>query len=660
MKVKQLIEELKNDTDTVLTSLDEDNLKKLIEYLADRYYNFSEALISDTLFDYVKEFYENTYKDSVKGKVGTAAGTKQEDVVVHSKKVKLPCYMGSLDKIKPSTGAFNKWISKYPGPYVVSYKLDGISALLFKKNNKVHMYTRGNGIEGQDITNCIEHIGINTKNMVEGDCIRGELIMSKENFKKISDKMANARNAVGGIVNTKVPDPNMLKLIHFVAYWTINPEFRMSVQLKYIEKKKFVPSSVDYFLKKQITTDDLSQLLIKGRKEYKYEIDGIVVIDDSVIHSLIPDENPEYGFAFKQVLTDQIAESTVVDVIWEISKDKYIKPKIKINTVELLGSEITYATAFNAKFIVDNCIGPGTVVKIIKSGDIIPYIMEILKPSETGKPKMPSIKYEWNETKVDIIAKELNKESMNKLIVKKLAYFFSKLDIKYMAETTIEKFVENGYDDLWKILTADKTKLYKIEGLGQKSIDKIYTNIENGLTNINLYDLMAASQIFGRGIGSKKFKLITEAYPNIIEIFLTKGKTHTYDIINNISGYDTVTTNKVVDNFSEFITYYNKFIKLKPNLIMKKVDKIKTNKSKVVSKLTEFAGKTIVFTGFRDKDVEVELENIGSKITNAVSKNTDIVIVADVNDESTKIKKAKELNIKIISKNDFYKLVKKE
>ena len=125
---------------------------------------------------------------------------------------------------------------------------------------------------------------------------------------------------------------------------------------------------------------------------------------------------------------------------------------------------------------------------------------------------MPSIKYEWNETSVDIIAIELDDESMNKIIVKKLSYFFQTLDVKYMGEGTIEKFVDNGYNDLWKILSANVSKLEKIDGFGDKLIEKIYDSIDKSLINRNLCDLMAASQIFGRGIGSKKFKLINDGF----------------------------------------------------------------------------------------------------------------------------------------------------
>ena len=649
MKIKELIKEVINEPDK-LNQLEQSDYDKFIKYLQDSYYNKNIGLVSDKLFDYIKEHYENKFK--IKVNVGAP---------ILKSKVKLPYYMGSLDKIKPAMSEFNKWLLKYSGPYILSYKLDGISALIQKVNDRFYMYTRGDGIYGQDISHVIKHININTSLLKNNDAIRGELIISKKNFEKIKDKMANARNAVSGIINTKKPDPEMLKLIDFVAYWVMEPEMKQSEQMKYLKKKEM--NAVDFIQVKQMTTDFLSEMLTKGRKDFRYEIDGVVVIDDSKIYDKINGENPDYGFAFKQVLTDQIAETTVIDVLWEISKDGYIKPKIKIDTVELLGSEITYATAFNAKYIFDNNIGPGSVIKIIKSGDVIPYIHEISSPSETGKPKMPTMKYEWNETGVDIIAIELDEENMNKMIIKKLLYFFETLDIKFMGEGMITKFVDNGYDDLWKILSANKDKLHNIEGLGKKSVDKIYESIINGIKDRELCDLMAASQIFGRGIGSKKFKLITDIHPEIINIFNKKGYEDTLILINNIQGFENKTSTKIVDNIKSFETWLNKLIKLKPDALKKNNlsnDLLNNDELKKYSdKIKDYSNKTIVFTGFRDKEIESILEKIGTKITNSISKNTDILIASDPSESSGKVTKAKELNIKIISKDQFYKLIQK-
>jgi DNA ligase (NAD+) len=636
----KIIDSLKENPDETLKSLDKKELSSFLDYLLDSYHNKSVSLVSDQLFDYVYEYYQEKYKPKVKN-VGSEVKEKE--------KVKLPYYMGSLDKVKPSTTEFEKWIGKYPGPYVISYKLDGVSSLVHKVDNKLCMYTRGNGTYGQDISHILPYINIDTSKIINNDAIRGELVISKKNFKKIETVMANSRNAVSGIINTKKPDIEMLKLIDFVAYWVIEPKLKQSDQLKYIESKGI--KCVDYAIKKIITVKILSDMLIDGRANLDYDIDGIVVIDNSKINIQVEGQNPDWGVAFKQILTDQIAEATVVDVIWEISKDKYIKPKIKINTIELLGSEITYATAFNAKFIVDNKIGPGSIIKLIKSGDVIPYIQEILKISDSKKPKMPSIKYEWNDTNVDIIATELDDESMNKIIVKKLSYFFQTLDIKYMGEGTIEKFVDNGYNDLWKILNADITKLKKIDGFGDKLVEKIYDSINKSLINRELCDLMAASQIFGRGIGSKKFKLITDVYPNIIDIVNKNGNVK--EIVNNLSGFDDKTTNKIVDNFKLFINWLGELTKIKPNVLLN--NKSKEGCKDINKKFNKYANKTIVFTGFRDKEVEIILDKIGSKVTTTISKNTDILIAADTTEKSSKIVKATELQVKIISKDDFYK-----
>ena len=645
MKILELINNIKSNLE-ILDSLDKKNYDKLLEYLDNKYYNSNQVLISDQLYDYIKEYYEKNIIKSNKKNIGAP---------VLKNKVKLPYYMGSLDKIKPSMSTFDKWINIYTGPYILSCKLDGISALLYKINNKIYLFTRGNGIEGQDISHLLEYLNINDTHLINGDAIRGELIISKQNFIKISDVMSNARNTVTGIINSKIPNIKYLELIDFVPYWTIFPELKSSEQLKYIESKKFAIKCVDYKIKKDISVNILSDYLLKYRKDYIYEIDGIVVIDDSKIYPLIPNQNPEYGFAFKQILTDQIAESIVIDVIWEISKDKYIKPKIKINTVELLGSMITYATAFNAKYIKDNKIGPGAIVKIIKSGDVIPHILEIIKPADTNIGKFPDIKYIWNDTNIDIIAIDLDKDNMNKLMTKKLTYFFSSLNIDFMGEGTVNKFVLNGYDDIWKILSVDKTLLYNIDGLGKKSIEKIYESIDKKTSNCNLYDIMSASQIFGRGFGSKKFKSIIDIYPNILDIYKQTNKNHILELINNISGFDIKTSTKFITHLDEFIEYLDKFQSIKPNLLNKNI--IKTDI--IDNKLSKYKNKTIVFTGFRDKDIEVKLENAGAIIKNTISGNTDILVTSDISSNSSKIVKAKQLNITILSKDEFYKLIAK-
>jgi NAD-dependent DNA ligase len=148
-----------------------------------------------------------------------------------------------------------------------------------------------------------------------------------------------------------------------------------------------------------------------------------------------------------------------------------------------------------------------------------------------------------------------------------------------------------------------------------------------------------------------------------MDIFKTKGKDHTVQLINAITGFDVKTTNKVVDSMDTFIEYYKKLIKIKPNVIAKPDDK-ETNladdmdviqTTKVNNKYAKYSGKTIVFTGFRIKEVEAELEKVGAKITTSVSKNTSLVIAADPEEASSKIVKANELGIEVMSKDAFMK-----
>lgn len=645
----------------ILKNLTKSKILKVIKYLSDEYYNNAKSIVSDEIFDYIKEYYEE--KTGKKAPIGAPLKDKTNSVI-------LPYYMGSLDKIKPSDKTLDKWINTHPGNYCVSYKLDGMSILLVKKDGKVNMYRRGDGVEADDLTPFLQYINANTSKMVDGDAIRGEVVFTKKNFKKVQKiltetktnknkdrKYKQSRNVVSGIFNEKDPKTkkDILKYVDFVAYWVLSPEMKISNQMKYLEEKKMLV--VDYVMRKEITTDYLSKKLLKGREDYEYQIDGLVVVDNSQIY-LQENKNPSFAFSFKQVMADQIMQSMVVDVIWEVSKDKYIKPKVQIEPIELLDTEIEFATANNARYIYDNNINVGTVVEMIKSNDIIPKIHKIIKHSGLKKPKMPSIKYKWNDTEVDIIAINMDKETKNKVIVKKLAMFFDTLNIKDVGEGVLTKFVDNGYDDIFKILEAKKSDLYDIDGLGKKSVEKIYKNINEKLKDRKLYEIMTASQLLGRGIGDKKFKLITDDYPNIIKIYEEKGKAHTKKLINTIAGFQDITTNKVVDAMDDFIAYYKRLIKIKPNLIEKvtnkKVTKLKNNGAE------KYRNKKIVFTGCRlkDEDIKNDLEIVGAKVSTSVSGSTDIVVADDINDGSSKLQKARDLKVKIISKDSFYNSLK--
>ena len=258
--------------------------------------------------------------------------------------------MWSMDKIKPDTKALTKWQAKYKGPFVLSSKLDCVSVLYTTENKEPKLYTRGNGKVGQDISHLIPYLKLPTN---ENIVIRGEFIITKSNFKEKYEKIySNTRNFVAGIINQKKIDKDKLKDIDFVAYEVIKPVLKPSQQFDMLLTLDIITAT--HFVETSITNELLSKYLTDIRSSYKYEIDGIICSNDIIYKR--ESKNPEHAFAFKMVLSDQIAEAKVVDVIWTPSKDGYLKPRVQIEPVVLGGAKIEYATGFNAKFINDNKI----------------------------------------------------------------------------------------------------------------------------------------------------------------------------------------------------------------------------------------------------------------------------------------------------------------
>jgi len=627
----KIIDELNNDPVTTISNMTIPKLVKIIKYAADKYYN-EQPVISDQIYDLLI--------DAIKDKDPTNPVLKQIGAKVTTNKVKLPYFMGSMDKIKPGSPVLEKWLKKYSGPYIVSDKLDGVSGLFHidSKNNQ-HLYTRGNGLIGTDITHLIKYIhSLNISDLPKNIAVRGEFIISKKNFKKYSGTMSNARNMVAGLINSKTIEVDKMNDVDFVVYELINPSnIKQSEQFIRLQLSGFKVVHYDIFDKFDETV--LSKQLEIRRKNSLYEIDGIIVTGDQP-HARNLSGNPDYAFAFKE--TTQVINSEVIEVEWNISKDGLFKPTIIIKPVNLSGVTVKRATAFNAKFVNDNKLGPGAIVKITRSGDVIPYIMEVIKPAKEAQ--MPKVGYKWNETKVDIYYDTdiKNDQTEKEILIKNLAYFFEKLDIKHVASSTVEKMVEAGFDTIPKILKASKDDFLVLKGFKDKSSENIYNSIHERIKSVELVDLMVASNIFGHGLGSKKIELILKVYPNIMDHPVKK------EAITEINGFDILTATRFVDGLPEF----KNFVKTVPmiNIVNKYIGGIK--------KEGVFKDEKVVFTGFRNKTWNEYIENNGGEVVNSVSKNTTLLVVADENDTSSKLNKAKELGVKIMTADEFKKKYK--
>jgi DNA ligase (NAD+) len=651
-----LINDLKKSPTEIIKKLTQVKYKKLLTHLLKSYHMNGISLVSDALYDIILDNYVKKYGE-LNGELNGDIENEAEKKNI-SNKVALPYYLCSQKKIK-NQNEIEKWVSEYNGNnYVFMTKLDGISCLIHKKDNKVYMYTKNiDGLHGQDKSHFIKYININVKNLKENDIIRGELIISKENFLKISDEFKNERNTVSGLINSKTPDIEKLKLIDFVSYAVLFPELKISAQLQYIEKLKM--NVVHYELKTKISIEELTNMLLYCREKHKYDVDGIVVCDNSKMYPIIPNKKyPSNSFAFKTILSDQQAETTVLRVIYEIQKEGYLKPRIEFEPIEILGTTNTFVTGNNCKFIKDNVIGPGAVIIIIKSGDIINKIHKVLKPADNGIGQMPDCDYKWNETGVDTIATNIDEGQENDIIIKQLIYTVNTLGISFMGHGTITKFVDNGYKTFFKILKAKKEDLIEIDGFSNKIVDKIYESINERLNICELHEFMVASNCFGRGSSVRKIKSITDMHSDIVSIY-KKDEKNAYELIINIHGFEKTTTEKIINGMTEYIKWQDKLLKIKPGLKFHIIKNIEKKEEKNI-KENMFKDKNIVFSGFRSIECEKKLEKIGGKIITSISKNTNFLIVGNKNDTSSKIIKAKELNIKIMDKDELNKELNKE
>jgi NAD-dependent DNA ligase/DNA polymerase/3'-5' exonuclease PolX len=608
----------------VLEKLNENQLSSIIREANKAYYN-DEPFMTDNEFDIVKDYIEQKYpSNEVIHQIGAPVNSA-------GRKVTLPYPMGSMDKIKPDTGALSSWLSKYNGSYVLSCKLDGVSGLYSTEGSAPKLYTRGDGKVGQDISHLIPHLRLpKTKGIV----IRGEFIIPKSLFEtKYKTKFANPRNMVAGIVNHKTVNET-IKDLRFVAYEVLQPVKKPSEQFALLETL-----DVEVVLNKReskLINELLSSTLVDWRKTYIYEIDGVIVTDDKKYPHKAG--NPEHAFAFKMVLSDQIAEAKVVNVIWTPSKDGYLKPRVQIEPINLGGVRIEYATGFNGSFIENNKVGVGAIIELIRSGDVIPHIRKVIVPAE--KTQMPSVPYKWNDTNIDIMLEDL--ETDETVREKVITGFFRGISVEGLSSGNVARIIKAGFETVPEIIKMTKDDLLEVEGFKEKTATKLYDGIKVKLDTASLVTIMSASNIFARGFSEKRLELIMDSYPTVL--LSKESNSHKIAKISAIKGMAEKTSESFVERIHDFI----KFIK-EAGLVKKlaPIDK------KTVDESHPLFGKSIVMTGFRDAEIQDAIKNKSAKIGSSVSKSTFVVLVKDKEENTGKAEEARKLNIPLMTPEEF-------
>jgi NAD-dependent DNA ligase len=624
--VMELIEAFKKMGIQVLEHLSEDQLASIVTECDKAFHYNKEPLMNDMQYDIVREYMESKYPQN--------PIFKQIGAPIEKNKVDLPYEMASMDKIKPDSGALDAWKHKYTGPYVLSCKLDGVSGLYTTEGSVAKLYTRGNGKVGQDVSHLIPFLNLpKTKGIV----VRGEFIMPKTVFaEKHASKFANIRNLVAGIVNRQNIDEKA-KDLHFVCYEVIKPELKPSEQMDRLISGGF--ETVQHKKVSDVTNNMLSDLLMEWRQSYIYEIDGIIVADDRVYSR--KSGNPDHAFAFKMVLSDQLAEAKVVNVIWTPSKDGYLKPRVQIEPIKLGGVTIEYATGFNGAFIEQNKIGIGALIQIIRSGDVIPHIRGVTVPA--AEAKMPDVPYKWNDTHIDVMLEDAG--SNITVLEKNITGFFRGIGVDGLSSGNVARIVAAGYDSVPKIIHMSKADLLKVEGFKDKLATKIYEGIHAGVEKAPLVVLMSASNIFGRGISEKKIEPILEMYPTILVSSESPGEK--IKKVTEVKGMAKKSAEAFVEKIPDFLAF------MQEAGIENKLGEAASVSQVIQDTSHPLYKKSVVMTGVRDDAIKDALKSVGASLGSSVSKNTAVVVAKSKDEDTGKAAEARKLGIPIMTPDEF-------
>lgn len=662
------MQKILDDPETYARSIPINRLVTILQKMSDFYYSESRPLVEDEIYDVMIDVLKE--RDPKNAFLFQTGVTKTTD-----KDISLPYPMPSLNKIKPGEKTLERWFKTYKGPYIVMDKLDGISVQIHKDDQgNVDVFTKKQTDIGTSKKHLLKYL-VDEKtieNMPKNTSIRGEVVISNTDFenivKNVDPDMKNPRSTMAGLINTDKIDTRIAKKAQYVTYAILYPECKLSEQLEKLEKwgfktvwnekydyDDFIDEEDDDLTIQQKIEKTLEMVLHNRRNDSEFLIDGLVIADDSKIYKQT-DTNPKHAMAFKMNSTTNMKDATVEEIIWEPTMHGYLQPIIKIEPVVLSGNTtVTYVTGHNAKYIKDNNIGKGSIIKIVRSGDVIPYIVKIVKPSKT--PDMPNVLYKWNETGVEIIVTGATDEILRKIYIKQNLHFFRQIGVKFLSEGIISKLFDAGYQTVISIVKASSEKdedLYEISGLGKKMVTKIYNQIDNAFLKIKLPELMAGSLVFGSGLGVKKIREIVKKYPNVLDF--VKYKTgEIKDKIMEVDGFSDILAQKFSFNLKKF----NKFLnELRNNSSYDLTFKVEKREDKKIQDDIDMKGQKVVLTGFRSEDITNFIEAHGGSVTSSVSKNTTLVIYADGDASSSKLTKANELGIKVISRNEFEKKYK--
>ena len=498
------------DSRDALAELDAAQLEAAVREADDAYFNGVECPLDDELYDAARRRLAELWPDSdvLKG-VGAA---------VRRGKTTLPVYMGSLDK-KVDAASLARWQQAHPAPYVTSDKLDGVSGLLeVDARGRRRLLTRGDGTHGEDVSFLLGDLRGVPADLPPGTLVRGEVIISRESGERLRAgglAFKNLRALVAGTVNSvRLRRPVVMKLIEFVPYALLSGgALTPHQQLTRLTQMGF--ERIWHGIAGRLTVSTLTDMLAVRRADSPYEVDGLVIAENvAVAGPPVAGKNPTHAVAFKSPATQETADTTVMRVEWAVSKDGLLKPTVHFDPVVLGGVVIARASGQNARFVYDSRIGPGARLVVVRSGDVIPYIVAVKTPAPDGAMMPPDGEWTWNGSGVEAVAD--GQAGADALRVKAMEHFFTTVGAKGVSTKTVARLFAAGLDTPEAVVDATPNELVHLAGLGPKAAENVVRAVRDAMDAADEVTLLMARNVFGRGMGEKRLRAVLEAVPDLM------------------------------------------------------------------------------------------------------------------------------------------------
>ena len=653
-------------------------LREQLEYHSRKYYDDDSPEITDYEYDMMnnrlkaleKQFPELITPDSVTQKVGghVKEGFKQ---VVHEVPLQSLQDVFSFeelaefdDRVKKQAIEENEELN-----YVVETKIDGLScALEYVDGIFVRGATRGNGLIGEDITDNLRTIKTIPKVLPEkvNIIVRGEVFIGTKEFEKLNEEQeilgkqlfANARNAAAGSLrqlNAKITEERPLDIYIFNIQRLEGNTFNSHYdQLNYLEKLGFNVNPVRVFCKNFEEVKQAINKIGEDRENLSFGIDGAVIKVDSLTFREklgTTYKTPRWAIAYKY--PPEAKETTLKDIVWQVGRTGVITPMAILEPVKVAGSTISKTTLHNEDFIKEKDLKIGDTVVIQKQGDVIPEVIKVVTEKRTGKEKetsapsmcpvcgAPAVREE-GEAAIRCTGIECSAQ-----LLRGIEHFVSKecMDIDGLGYKIVEQLIDKGL--IKNIADIYNLTLEEIASL-KKNGKKFASNLINAIENSKKQDLFNVINALGiRQVGVKAAKVLAKKYK-------------TMDALMQASLEDLCEVSDVGE-----ITAKNIYEFFRQNQTIDMIERLKNAGVNMTANEEEgvddrFAGKTFVLTGALSKYTRTEASNIvekfAGKTSSSVSKKTDYVLAGE--DAGSKLKKAQELGVKIISEDEFEEMTK--